>query len=135
MNALIHWLSPTIYPELWKFSRCLYAYTYGEEILYIGKSVGTTVRGRWVRSGKSGFWDALEEDRGIFEHIVLVGIIELPKGRRLSRETIADIESLLICRVKPWGNIQCRNSRITRPGLTVLCEGGWPLEHRLFIDE
>jgi len=43
------------------------------EILYIGKSWGVTVRGRWNRTAKEGFWDDLETERGIHEHRVLFG--------------------------------------------------------------
>jgi hypothetical protein len=45
MDVIVNWLSPAIYPELWRLSRCLYLYAYDAEILYIGKSAGTTVRG------------------------------------------------------------------------------------------
>jgi hypothetical protein len=52
----------------WDWSRVLYSYLdpAGKEILYIGKAVGTTVRGRWNRSAKENFWDDLEEERGIY---------------------------------------------------------------------
>ena len=47
--------------------RCLYAYVAPnkKEILYIGKSWGVTVRGRWGRDAKSSFWDDLEKERKI----------------------------------------------------------------------
>ena len=124
---------------LWNVSRGLYAYLDldggdEEEILYIGKVDGTTVRRRWNRSGKQGFWDGLERERGIHSHGVIVGLIRLPEGRRLSREIICDVESLLIHRLCPWGNIQCRLSRISRPGLTVRCVGDWPPQQRVYVD-
>ena len=124
---------------LWNVSRGLYAYLNldageGEEILYIGKVDGTTVRRRWNRSGKQGFWDSLERERGIHSHGVIVGLIGLPAGRRLSGELVGDVESLLINRLCPWGNIQCRVSRISRPGLTVKCVGDWPAERQIFVD-
>lgn len=53
---------------------------------------------------------------------------------RLTRELLSDIESLLICEVKPWGNIQCQLSRIARPGLKVVCGSDWPLSIKVFSD-
>jgi len=120
---------------LWKANRGLYAYVGPyNEVLYIGKVDGTTVRQRWNRSGKEAFWNVLERKRGIFKHAVIFGEIELENGSRLTRELLADIESLLINRVQPWGNIQCVNTRIERPGLRVKCGGDWPLPRRNFRD-
>jgi hypothetical protein len=111
----------------WDWTRVLYAYLdhLAKEILYIGKADGITVRQRWTRSSKVAFWDALERERGIKKHVVLVGDVAIESGRRLSRELLADVESLLIKRVQPWGNIMNRESRISRPGLRVVCVGGW----------
>jgi len=135
--ATIDWTS---IPEdsgnpLWRVDRGLYAYLDPKslEILYIGKVDGTTIRQRWVRSGKSGFWDDLEKERGIHRHVVMAGKVALDRGR-LSRELLADIESLLICRLQPWGNIQSRRQRIARPGLLVKCVGEWPLKRASFYD-
>jgi len=121
--------------DLWDLSRGLYSYltTDAAEILYIGEVDGTTVRGRWNRSGKEGFWGDLEE-RGIGEHVVLVGEVLLDAGSRLTREFLADVESLLSKRIVPWGNIQSTRTRISRPGLRVRCEGDWPLQKREFLD-
>ena len=120
---------------LW-FADCgLYAYIGPKnEVLYIGKVDGTTVRQRWSRSGKEAFWSDLERERNIFKHAAIFGAIELELGRRLTQELLADIESLLINRVQPWGNIQCCNMRIARPGLHVRCAGSWPLVKRQFYD-
>lgn len=120
----------------WGLSRGLYAYVApgAGEILYVGKVDGTTVRRRWPRSAKEDFWNDLERRRGIVQHAVLVGEIEVEEGRRLTRELLADIESLLINRVRPWANIQSRHSRISRPGLHVICEGDWPLRRQEFRD-
>lgn len=121
--------------ELWSANCGVYAY-FGprSEVLYIGKADGCTVRQRWNRSGKEAFWDALERERGIFKHAVIFGEIELHDSSRLTRELLADIESLLISKLQPWGNIQCRNLRIPRPGLHVRCAGAWPLRQRQFYD-
>jgi len=120
---------------LWSANRGLYAYVGPQnEVLYIGKVDGTTVRQRWNRSRKEALWNDLERERKIFNHAAIFGAIELEMGSRLTRELLGDIESLLIKRVQPWGNIQSRNTRITRPGLHVRCAGSWPLEKRQFYD-
>lgn len=122
--------------DLWKYIRVLYAYftVDDNEILYIGKAGRQTVRERWTRSAKKEFWDTLERARNIHEHIVRVGEIYLDEGQRLSRELLLDAESLLIKRLRPWGNIQSRSSRISRPGLRVRCEGDWPMGRSEFYD-
>src|SRR5438094_9499724 len=76
----------------------------------------------------------LEIQRSIFGHQVIVGEPLLPLNCRCSRELLADMESLLISSVGPWGNIQCQNSRICRPGLRVRCIGDWPHPEKLFHD-
>jgi hypothetical protein len=120
---------------LWLAIRGLYAYVGPKnEVLYVGKVDGTTVRQRWNRSGKEAFWNDLERERNIFKHAAIFGAIELGMGSRLTRELLADIESLLIKRVQPWGNIQSRNMRIARPGLHVRCAGSWPLQKSQFYD-
>ena len=121
---------------LWSANRGLYAYVGPRnEMLYIGKVDGTTVRQRWNRSGKETFWNDLERERVIFKTAVIFGEIELETGSRLTRELLADIESLLIKKLQPWGNIQSRNTRIPRLGLHVRCAGSWPLQKRQFYDK
>ena len=121
---------------LWQLKKGLYAYFCPEshEILYIGKVDGTTVRQRWNRSAKADFWKDLEDQRGILKHAILVGKIGLPPFKRLTIELLRDIESLLILELKPWGNIQSRNSRISRKSFIVNCLGDWPLARKLFQD-
>ncbi|TAK42932.1 MAG: hypothetical protein EPO27_15935 [Betaproteobacteria bacterium] len=137
MTIQVHWryLKPSG-DDGWRQIRCLYAYLAPRtrEILYIGKAWGATVRERWRRTGKYAFWDDLEKERGIRAHYTLLGDIALPANERLTRELVADIESLLIQRVQPWGNIQCRSSRIPRPGMEVGCHGRWPLQRSQYID-
>lgn len=112
----------------WAARRCLYAYIIPDmrEILYIGKAWGVTVRGRWSRVAKERFWEDLERQRGIYQHRVLFGDVRLNYAGHLSSQLLSDIESLLIIAEQPWGNIQSRNSRIARPGLSVQCMGNWP---------
>jgi hypothetical protein len=121
----------------WALARVLYAYTVPprDDIVYIGKADFCTVRERWCRSAKEAFWDYLEAGLGKRKHAVFVGGVELTGSRRLSVELLADIESLLIARVRPPGNRQCLQSRITRPGMRVRCAGAWPSPVRVFVDE
>lgn len=116
----------------WRYSRALYAYLSPRslEILYIGKADGCSVRGRWRQ--KQIFWRDLEKERGIFNHTVIVA--EMEADCRMTRQLLADVESLLIYEVEPWGNIQCQKSRISRTGLKVECRGAWPLSRRVFRD-
>jgi hypothetical protein len=139
MRATVRWSWLTTRKgHLWRFTRVLYSYASEDrgEILYIGKADGASVRQRFTASDKKAFWDDLEEQRGICreEVLVLVGDIELEEGMRLTRELLFDIESLLIKRVRPWGNRQSIRSRIPRPGLRVKCLGDWPLAKRQFYD-
>lgn len=112
----------------WQSNRCLYAYIGpSEEILYIGKSWGTTVRSRWLAMDKQKLWIDLEKQRKISKHIPLVGEIYLLEGRRLTKQLLADIESLLINVEKPWGNIQAvKNRNYYRSGMSIKCSESWP---------
>ena len=116
----------------WNYCRCLYAYLTqnGKEILYVGKAWGTTVRVRWSWGGKKKFWKDLEKQGGIKRHIPLIGEVYLFQGQRLTRELLADVESLLINIEKPWGNIQSQQNRISRPRMEVKCTGKWPGRRR-----
>jgi len=135
MTVTVDWYPADEVEDAWDLRHCLYAYlARGGEILYIGKSWGVSVRGRWTRSAKPAFWNALERERHIFDHNAVVGLLELPSQRRLTEQLLADVESLLIYAEQPWGNIQSRRSRIQRPGLTVRSRGDWP-GRRAYRDE
>jgi hypothetical protein len=127
-RVTVHWHALKEGHSDWQRIRCLYAYVapYRGEILYIGKAWGVTVRGRWNRSAKEHFWGDLERDRDIHSHLALIGEIQLRYAGRLSAQLLADVETLLIRAERPWGNVQCRNRRIARPGLLVECVGEWP---------
>jgi hypothetical protein len=120
---------------LWKVNRGLYAYLGPEnEILYIGKVNGTTVRQRFQPSAKPNLWNFIVNGLGHSYVSVIVGFVELPEGFRHSRQRLSDIESLLIYEIKPPGNVACRNTRISRPGLTVTCRGKWDYHRKKFLD-
>ncbi len=133
----LHWrtLGDETGADGWSFTCALYAYLAprSPEVLYIGKADGCSVRERWRQ--KEAFWRDLENQRRLRTHRAIVAQIAVPEGARLTRELLADIESLLIHQVKPWGNIQSVSSRIQRPGLVVRCSGSWPLSQRVFRDE
>jgi hypothetical protein len=108
--------------SLWQVNRGLYAYLSLEnEILYIGKVNGTTVRRRFQPSAKPVLWDFIVNDLGHTHVKVIVGLIDLPQGSRHSKQLLSDIESLLIYEIKPPGNVACRDTRISRPGLSIIC--------------
>ena len=121
---------------LWLASLCLYAYGHVRvPILYIGKCGCTsTVDSRWNCAHKDDLFDFFEDEYGIRKVAILHGKIIVPAGRRLSPELIRDIESLLIYRLCPPGNIACTRSRTRRPGLRVKCTGHWPLKRDWFWD-
>lgn len=120
---------------LWTINRGLYAYLGPDgDILYIGKVNGSTVRKRFQLSAKPDLWNFIANDLGHAELEVIVGILELPEGARQSRQLLSDIESLLIHKIKPPGNIACRNTRIARPGLSIRCTGDWAYFRNAFFD-
>lgn len=120
----------------WASQRCLYAYVAPDcqEILYIGKAWGCTVRERWNRAAKESFWDGLERERRIFHHMTLQGDLQLNYSGRLSSQLLLDVETLLINAVQPWGNKQAKTNRIRRPRMNVRCTGAWPRGDVLYID-
>jgi hypothetical protein len=139
MRINVRWANLDDSDPGWTWTLALYAYLAPNlnEILYIGKSYGCTVRQRWQASDKHKFWHDLERERGIYEHVVIVGGITLigeGYAPRITRQKIADIESLLIYQVQPWGNIACKKTRIERPGLVVKCTGAWPLMKKSYCD-
>lgn len=124
--------------KAWNWTNVLYAYTDPEDdvILYIGKAYGpsTSVRSRFRADDKNDFWDFIINELGIKEVNVLVGDIALEEGQKLTRQLLADIESLLIFKEDPCGNVQNTRSRgITRSGMRIKCTGDWPSQ-RLYID-
>jgi hypothetical protein len=135
-EVVVHWRDASAGDGTgWDQRRCLYAYrARSGEILYIGKAWGKTVWERWQFEAKPHFWTDLERKRKIFEHSTSVGTLTMYPGTRLTEELLVDVESLLINRLGIWGNIQCRNSRIERPGLVISCRGDWRNAPRRFRD-
>jgi hypothetical protein len=92
------------------------------------------VRARWHRFAKEGFWNDLEKHRKIKNHYTLLGEVNLAYKGRLTDQLLADVESLLILTEQPWGNIQSKQSRISRHGLVVQCSGTWPSRQEVYSD-
>ncbi len=136
-QVILHWhpVWETDDPR-WKHNLALYAYLapYKCEIYYLGKCDRTTVRGRACYSAKSGAWDCI--NRRSKKHRLIVAEIEVEQ--RLTRQLLADIESLLIYEIQPCCNVQNVRSRggYSRPGMRVECRGkAWPLPRKVFLDE
>lgn len=136
MQVSVHWTNLHECHELWGLSRGLYCYTTpdGRDPIYLGKTDGTSIRRRWNADDKRKLWRFVERELGHKKHAIFAGEIELPGGYRLSRELLADIESLLIYRLSPIRNQMCVRSRISREGLSVRCLGAWPFSQRVFRD-
>lgn len=136
MNIKVEWQYTGDGEESLGFSRVLYAYLHPDtsEILYIGKADYCTVKERLSGAHKEAIFDEMIDDLRITEMHAIVGLLYLPEGRRFSSELLSDIESLLIIKVQPPYNKQSRLSRISRPGLEVLCSGEWPHDEEHFID-
>ena len=65
---------------------------------------------------------------------MLVGDLYLEPGRNFSSALLSDVESLLISEIQPGVNNKSRNTRISRPGLVVHCQGVWPFGAQVFVD-
>ena len=133
MNILLKWHKMNEENAHW--CRVLYSYidAADKDILYIGKADRSSVRQRMYGKHKREIFEHFTKNQ-IKKHDVIVGDFHMEEGKRLSKELIDDVESLLIKRLKPIGNIQCLSSRIERPGLKVLCVGRWPHKRDLFHD-
>ena len=123
----------------WGWTLALYAILHPEKdlVLYLGKADGTCVRSRWNADDKyERVWRRIEDEMHIFDHRFIVGEFCPPTGVRLTKQFVADVESLLIHQVKPWANIQCVQTRdVYRPGMLVYYQGQWPVKRKAFRDE
>jgi len=123
----------------WGYNLALYAVLHPrtDEILYLGKADGSTVRARWNAADKHDrVWRRIEQERGLFEHGFLIGEFQMPDGMRLTRQLVCDIESMLIYALQPWANTCNSASRgiYSRPGIVVSCRGHWPHPRKTFRD-
>ena len=122
----------------WRVQQALYVYLApGKPVIYyIGKCYGTSVRQRWNYDAKSDVWDWINERTK--NHRAIMAEFELPEGMNLTKKLVDDIECLLIFRLQPPCNVQCKSSRgkYRRRGMKVVCLGNaWPLSEKTFKDE
>ena len=112
----------------------LYAYVnpHTDEIIYVGMAYHRTVRQRFRDRDKNALHDYFLNELEIEGVEVIVGSIYM-EGR-LTRQLLADMESLLIKRLQPAGNIMCRSARICRPGMRLECSQDWPHQRSRFFD-
>lgn len=120
----------------WHAGFCLYGYLHPERdrLLYVGKADRQTVRQRLHGDHKATLFELLWRRYGIDSVRVLQGDIILEEGRRRSGELLAHVESLLIMRLQPPGNVANTRSRFYRPGLRLRCTGDWPFRRTGFHD-
>jgi hypothetical protein len=120
----------------WQATFCLYAYLHPERdwLLYIGKSDYQTVRQRLRGDHKEALFDFFWREYGIDEVRVLQSDLLLQEGRRRSSQLLGHVETLLIMRLQPPGNVANTQSRPYRPGLRVRCTGDWPFKRAGFHD-
>lgn len=137
MDVRVHWAQlQRERNRLWSANYCLYSYLHPERnwLLYLGKAGGSTVRQRLSGDHKHRLFRDIRKDYGIDGVRVFVGALELENGRYRTFELLADVESLLIMRLQPYGNISATMSRIARPNLRVHCIGAWPFARASFRD-
>ena len=102
------------------------------DILYVGMAWHRTVRQRFTDRDKQALFNFFSEEFGLADVDVRVG--EVRMDGRLTRQLLSDVESLLIKRLQPAGNIMCRASRISRRGMRLECLNEWPHQRARFVD-
>ena len=131
-------LDPTFTDQRWAEDLSLYAYLHPARdwVLYIGKCDFSSPRERLYSRHKNRLFRDLWSQYGIAptEIRMLHGRLILPGGKRRTSQVLSDVESLLIQRWKPFGNIQSRATRIARSGMWVRCRGEWPFRRWQFRD-
>jgi len=138
MNVWVDWVElKRSNNSLWSANYCLYGYLHPARnwLLYIGKAGGSTVRQRLFGDHKYRLFSDIQREYDVVEFRYLVGVMRLDPGRKRTSALLADVESLLIARIKPVGNIKRRHSRISRPGMRVHCIGAWPFKRMSFRDD
>ncbi len=134
MAIEIEWKTLDSDSEEWDHRRVLYAYVdpYTDQLIYLGMAWHRTVKQRFRDRDKNALRDFIVDELGLDSVKVLVGSIWM-EGR-LTRQLLSDVESLLIKRLQPTGNIKCRLGRISRPGMRLECRQEWPHRRSRFVD-
>jgi hypothetical protein len=131
MKVIIKWKNIGETSRLFGAMRCLYAYLSPStrRILYIGKADRASVRKRYYARDKRKVWKRMPR-----RLLLLVGLSLVEDEVKFSWQLLHDIESLLIYEVKSFLNTMSKKSRISRPGMKVLCQGYWPVDRKAFMD-
>jgi len=134
MAIEIEWKTLLADSKEWHHTHVLYAYVHPDTgaILYVGMAWYRTVRQRLTDRDKQALFDFFWNELGLSGVDVRVG--EVWMDGRLTRQLLSDVESLLIKRLQPAGNIMCRSSRISRRGMRLECLNEWPHERTRFVD-
>jgi hypothetical protein len=138
MRVNIEWTLLNERDRKWRTNRCLYLYLDETgQLLYIGKAYSATILRRLEGSHKENLLSRLKSKLGFgpdWKPMVLHGRLTTDPGRRVTKPVFRDVESLLIKRLKPRFNTNCKGIRIQRPGLIVECDAAWPFNRRRFRD-
>jgi hypothetical protein len=134
MAIEIEWKTLLPDSKQWNHTHVLYAYVHPDtgDILYVGMAWHRTVGQRFTDRDKQALFDFFSNELGLSGVDVRVG--EVWMDGRLTRQLLSDVESLLIRRLQPAGNIMCRSSRISRGGMRLKCLNEWPHERTRFVD-
>jgi hypothetical protein len=131
MEATLHWMGiRTECDPAWNSFGNVYAYAIPKpwELLYVGKTVGCTVRERLNAADKDGFckWAVRGGIKGFACFVAHPEIV----GGKLTARVVHGIERLLIFALQPPGNIQGIAGFDPLPGLVVKITGFgmWPKE-------
>lgn len=136
LDVHVDWRGIADDDDAWTWNLALYGIVEPRtrSLVYLGKADGSTLRQRWCRAGaKADFWRWYEANFRNRRHLLFAGEF-VASTARLTRQLVADVESLLIHRLRPLGNVASVRSRIARPGLRVMCSGDWPASPRVFLD-
>jgi hypothetical protein len=134
MRVEVEWTELEAFGPLWRDARCLYAGRRRRQAALRREGGLPDSAPRLGCRGKDDLFEYFRRELGVDAFRVIHGRPWPDEGRRLTSELLADVESLLILRLRPFGNVACTRSRISRPGLSVVCAGDWPLARRQFRD-
>jgi hypothetical protein len=141
MQVTIDWTELHPGDRRWDARHCLYAYLdpRSRHLLYLGKAYSSTIRSRLYGPHKDAvfarFFGPADDDVPREDCVVVLhGRASAKDGRRVTKLVLADLESLLIARLKPRLNRTSLVTRISRPEMVVDCTGDWCFSLR-FRDE
>ncbi len=134
MSIEIEWRTLSAASKEWHHNHVLYSYLdpHTDRILCVGMAWRRSVKQRFTDRDKRSVFDFFHDELGL--DVVKVQVGEAWMEGRLTRQLLSDIESLLIKRLKPIGNIMCRVTRISRQGMRLECFHEWPHERTRFVD-